>query len=286
MQTHQTYQTPSWNQVMSNLNAFVNPQPCPACGRTHAPGTTASAAAPDWLSQWNEHPLVKEWNRAWGAMLDPLVQGMKPAAGHPQQPPHHQPHHHDAAHEHQGCGCSCSQPKGGCSCCQPDDCHCRCCVVNAHLLVYARFGESRVVPITIENNLRREREVELELSDWVSSSKQGVQVAGHVLPETKFTLKPCEERTVVVAVRVTGDPQAPHSNQFTRAFEGAAEQAPDRQVPADLKRERLPDVDSCTVFYADLRVKGCDILPVRIAIAILPRDCDAYKIDCRCGCCC
>lgn len=285
MQQHQTYHTPSWNQVMADLGALMNPTRCPACGRVHAPGATATAA--DWLSQWNESPMVKEWNRAWGAMLDPLMQSMKPAAGHPQHYPHHQ---HPAAHGQKGCGCSCCQ----CSCCQPDDCHCRCCVVNAHLLVYARVGETRAVPVTIENNLRREREVELELSDWVSNSKQGAKVIGHVLPETKFTLKPCEERTVTIAVRVTGEAQTLNSSQFNPAGEASGvagrdeQEAPDRAVVgADSKRpERFPDVDSCAVFYADLRVKGCDILPVRIAVAILPRDCDAYRIDCRCGCCC
>jgi hypothetical protein len=39
------------------------------------------------------------------------------------------------------------------------------------------------------------------------------------------------------------------------------------------------------VFSADLRVEGCDTRPIRIALALLPRDCNAYEIDCGCGCC-
>ena len=47
----------------------------------------------------------------------------------------------------------------------------------------------------------------------------------------------------------------------------------------------LPDVTTCAVSYADLQIKGCDLRSVRIAVAVLPRDCDAYKVDCACGCC-
>ena len=60
-------------------------------------------------------------------------------------------------------------------------------------------------------------------------------------------------------------------------------------VPAtdddNTSRNRLADVDDCTVFYADLRVKGCDVRAIRIALVLLPYDCDAYVVDCRCSCC-
>jgi hypothetical protein len=45
------------------------------------------------------------------------------------------------------------------------------------------------------------------------------------------------------------------------------------------------DVDNCIVYYADLRVEGCEIRPVRIAVALLPRDCGDYRITCSCQCC-
>jgi hypothetical protein len=32
-------------------------------------------------------------------------------------------------------------------------------------------------------------------------------------------------------------------------------------------------------------VEGCDMKPLRIAVAILPVECGPYCIDCSCGCC-
>jgi len=32
-------------------------------------------------------------------------------------------------------------------------------------------------------------------------------------------------------------------------------------------------------------VEGCEMRPVRIALALLPRDCADYKVDCGCSCC-
>ncbi len=147
----------------------------------------------------------------------------------------------------------------GCSCprCR-DDCRCRCCISDADLLVRARVGERRIVPIVIENNWRREREIELELSNW-SAPSTDVKVTGELMQPTKFILKPCEEKTVILGVSI-----------------GAGR--------SDNERE-LNDVRDCVVFYADLRIIGCDMRSVRIAVAVLPRDCDAFRIDCRCVCC-
>ena len=61
----------------------------------------------------------------------------------------------------------------GCPRCRRDDCRCRCCVGSADLLVRARVGERRIVPIVIENAWRRQREVELELSSWSSAEFEG-----------------------------------------------------------------------------------------------------------------
>jgi hypothetical protein len=287
----QTYEIPKWNQMMAGWNALINPTRCPVCGAPRPQAQSSAATGTDWLSQWNEMPVVKDWNRVWGGMFDSWMQSMKPVEGQPQQhqqhtQQHHHEHHHEhhqAKHKHGGCGCSC---------CQPDDCHCRCCVVNADLLVYARLGESRVVPVTIENNIRREREVEVELSDWTTNSKQAVKVEGKVEPETKFTLKPCEERTLLILARVSPDTKSPDTNSADKSEGSKANAAQSKEssvgndVNVDLRQGQLPDVDECTVFYADLRVKGCDIRPIRIALVVMPRDCDTYKIDCQCGCCC
>jgi len=47
----------------------------------------------------------------------------------------------------------------------------------------------------------------------------------------------------------------------------------------------LRDIDDCRVFYADLRVEGCEMRPVRIALALLPRDCAGFRVNCGCNCC-
>jgi hypothetical protein len=289
----QTNQMPNWNQMMAGWSALANPTRCPVCGGAHAQAQTAAAPTTDWLSQWSEMPVVREWSRMWGGMLDPWVQGAKPPAGQQRQHrPHQQGHEqHHAKHRHDNCCGGCASCDCG-SCCRADDCHCRCCVVNADLLVYARLGETRVVPVTIENNIRREREVEVDLSDWTTNGRQAVSVEARVEPDTKFTLRPCEERTVLIRVRVAPGAiqrNTDKANPGERAGAGVTQSPPasdagDFRIEPD--RERLPDVDNCTVFYADLRVKGCDIRPVRIALAVMPRDCDAYKIDCQCGCCC
>lgn len=156
-----------------------------------------------------------------------------------------------------------------CSHCASDDCRCACCVADSDLLIEARAGERRIVPITIENHWRRDREIELELSSWTKT--RGVQIDGKIVTPASFTIEPCGEAKVVLVIEI-----------------GAGS---DENVVDDTKRMatnipvRLGDVDDCVVGYADLRVKGCDIRPIRIAVAILPHHCDDYVVDCRSGCC-
>ena len=66
------------------------------------------------------------------------------------------------------------------------------------------------------------------------------------------------------------------------ASDAAAANTPERDTEG---RREIPDVDGCAVSYADLRIKGCDMRSIRIAVAVLPRECDAYIVDCHCGCC-
>ena len=153
----------------------------------------------------------------------------------------------------------------GCPACNPDPCGCKCCVSDADLVIEARLGEQRIVPVTIENHWRRERDIELELSSWTKIG-DNIPVTANILSATAFKLAPCGEAHVVIGVAVGP----------------AAAVSPDGQRdPANL----VPDVDRCLVSYADLRIKGCDLRSIRIAVAVLPRDCDAYAADCDCGCC-
>jgi hypothetical protein len=189
---------------------------------------------------WREHGGYHDWMHEWGGG-------------------YHPGHHHDR--------CRCRH-------CGHDDCGCRCCIVNADLVVRARLGERRVLPITIDNDRRREREVSLELSDFTSRGGSPGRVTGEIVPPAEFTLSGCESRDVVIVVDTAG----------------RNDDKPRPKTPAkgDDERDerRPPDVDECEVFYADLRIVGCDNRPVRIAVAILPRDCHSYPVHCGCACCC
>jgi len=227
----------------------------PRYGRTRRSYSGRSGDT-DWTRPWREMlsaPPIQEWGRMWNEAFDAWNRAAQVAWEPVMQT-------RERAHD---CGC----PDD----CKADDCHCQCCVSDADLLVHARVGDRQVVPLVIENNRRREREVELQLSDWTAHKEQPVQVAGQILEPVKFTLAACEERAVILVVEVTGGDRKPEES----------EAASDATVIVS----QLPDVDHCKVYYADLRVKGCDIRPIRIAVAVLPRDCADHAIDCHCGCC-
>lgn len=191
----------------------------------------------------------------------------------------------DPCGDHDPCGDDdpCEEP-----CHHDDPCHCFCCVVDADLVVEARLGEIRIVPITLHNERRREREISLDLSSFTTKGGKPAPVVGTILPPTRFTLAACEDRHVVIrlAVREPGvakfddtldEPDTPLdvANAATAEF---------TRIAGDNER-RLPDVDDCLVAYGHLRIDGCDIRPVRIAVALLPRDCGAHQVHCACACC-
>lgn len=230
-----TYPVPSWRRPLDSWAAAFTPQRCEVCGRPVGP------ALSDWPGQWAQAlygPLGEGVGRAWAGVLAPWIEAFQPGAwaGGPRP-----------------------VERCGCRDCLPDRCHCQCCVSDADLVIYARVGERRVAPLVVENNIRRERSVELELSSFAAHSASPAHVNGSLVGPPAFTLKACEEHTVPLQVDVTAGPK-----QGTEA---------------------AGDVESCTVFYADLRVKGCDLRSTRIAVAVLPRDCAAYRIDCRATCC-
>jgi hypothetical protein len=165
----------------------------------------------------------------------------------------------------------------GCSCDNcghaARDCSCRCCVSDADLLIYTRLGERRVIPVHVENTRRRERDVEVSLSSFTTSGGKPLDIQGQLLPPTSFTLGPCEEREVTMLLAVTEAPE-----------EAGKEDKPSRASDLE-ERRKPPDVDECLVGYADLSITGCNLRPVRIATAILPRDCASYSVGCGCGCC-
>jgi hypothetical protein len=185
----------------------------------------------------------------------------------------------------------------GCPVCAPDPCSCRCCVSDADLVIEARVLERRVVPVIIENRWRRERDIEVELSSWTKVSDT-VQVRAEIAGDTAFKLAPCGQAEVVLMITVATEKATTPPTQNTpgktigKEAQGKAS-AKESAAAAETVIRRgiaegllLPDVDRCLVSYADLRIKGCDLRSVRIAVAILPRDCDAYVVDCACACGC
>jgi hypothetical protein len=259
-------------EYISSLAGMLYPQPSYAkpgkrcdccCGH-------ATTSPEDLLRQWTE-ATYQPWIALAKALQDPATAA---AMGYPTTAP--KPTHPggywtkwsapytDHSRKH---GYHC-----GCGSCVKDDCYCYCCIVDADLVVHARLGERRVVPLTIENNRRRERSIRLELSTFTSKGGSPSGVTGQLLSPEEFTLAPCEQREITISIEA-GLREDPRPQPQTGDKE------------ADDRTERLPDVDDCLVAYADLRVVGCDHRPIRIAVTILPRDCDAYRVDCACGCC-
>jgi hypothetical protein len=180
------------------------------------------------------------------------------------------------------CGC-------GCRDCRSGDCHCECCVCDADVLVHGRCGELRRIPVTFENDSRRERQVKLELEKFMTSGGKELGWPAQ-LSETEFTLRPCDEHTVIVAVQIRCDTKDPTT--------GTTDTKPNTPTPAGATLAATPaaaattpgtraggSVDRCEVAYARLRADGCLIRPAVLAVAVLPDDCDAYRSPCGCGCC-
>ena len=153
-------------------------------------------------------------------------------------------------------------------CCEPQkDCHCTCCIRDADAVEYTRCGEVRIIPLTFENNTRRERNVTLQLNPFATSSGRELNWETSLSP-TEFQLLPCGEKTVLLTVTV--DCRMLAENQDTKR------KATDRSV----------SVDECKVAYATIRAEGCLIRPLVVAVAVLPNDCGAHRAKCQCECCC
>jgi hypothetical protein len=158
--------------------------------------------------------------------------------------------------------------------------------------VHSRCGEIRRVPVSFENDSRRERPVTLTLDSFVT--RGGVDLKWKAaLSETAFTLKPCEEQTVTVTVLVNcnafkGVSPAPGEGTGSPSA-GPIDKQPGAGVVGTVDNgvvlARAGSVDRCEVGYATLRAEGCSVRPMVIAVAVLPDDCDSYRNPCHCGCC-
>jgi hypothetical protein len=172
-----------------------------------------------------------------------------------------------------------------CGRCGRDECECYCCIGDVDLVIYARAGEQRVIQIVLENERHRDKEVTLELSNWTTRSGKPAPVDTVFLEPKALTIPACGEQNVTLVVKIGGALQTGANPQQP----GAPNQpgTSDQPVPSDQPgaERRIPDVDECLTATADLRLVGCDHRPLRIAVAILPRDCDPYRVSCGCTCC-
>ena len=153
--------------------------------------------------------------------------------------------------------------------CRADDCHCQCCIGDdLDLVVYSRLGERRIVPITITNERRREREVTLELS--------GVQDQGRPRGSGDRGDRRCEH----VHVGTLRGARRDHRGRVVRAR---------RRRTGDRRARTTSRPPTSTIASSRSLIcgwTGCDIrCPIGIGVVLLPRDCDTFDLGCGCGCC-
>jgi hypothetical protein len=283
--------------------------------------TTLRDGYTDAVQQWMDQSATvwDQWSQAWSPAVAAVGLRM------PGAPDTSRRHHHEHAHRHDEHDCGCGDSRHGCreqghhhgtphehrgpgrtrvkECGCQDSCGCGdacdCCVPEADVVVRARAGEVRIVPFRLHNPWRREREVSLEIGPWHGCSGDGIEVRA-TLEEEKVVLGPCEDRVVRLRVLTSGsedDGATTRTDKDTTSQEARADsggrtakptQATGREpldVAVGTPRRRTTDVGSCASAYADVRFEGC-ARPQRVAVVVLPADCDAVEVGCDCGCCC
>jgi hypothetical protein len=196
----------------------------------NAAGAATSAAPNAWLSATSP--------TAWAAAMTPTP---APTAATSRHHGHDHGHHdHDDHHCDHSHGC----------------CGDRCGARDADLVLVARVGERRIVPLALHNEWRRERPVALSVSSFrpCDPCSEPLDISVTTNPGEEITLAPCSTTVVDVIVEL-----------------------PDKQGEA-------AQLTRCSTVYGDISTDGC-ARPVRLAVVVLAHDCDAHEIDC-CGCGC
>jgi hypothetical protein len=221
-------------------------------------------------------PATSAWQHYQGP-------GWRPGGRAPGHPHRHHHHHdddcgcddHSHHHHDHDCGCGCRRHGD-------HDCQCTCCIVDADYVVYARCEERRVIPIQVDNDTRRAREnVTIDVSDVRTSGGRVLPWKAAVLPRESVTIEACSTTEIDLVVEIDCTEGKDQGKQAPRKAAARAEQ----QQAVVEGRERI-DVDDCEVGYVSIRLEGCLVRPIVVAIAVLPRDCDAFHTGCSCSCCC
>ena len=254
----------------------------------------------------------------WQALTNPVVGGPPPpmwgrgpVAGPRHGPGHHDDHHRRMHHgwSRHGEGCEhcehcdaddCHDCRGGddghrCGdrgCRDDRDCGCECCISrDADVVVYSRCGELRRIPIEIDNDTRRARDdVTVEVSDVRSAGGRSLPWVVELDRQGPLTLDACSTTTIELVVGViceeTQKPQpAPDESERPRASSKKPPAATAMTTQGAVGRV-TGDVDRCEVGYVTVRVEGCLLRPIVVAIAAVPKHCGAARASCSCSCCC
>ena len=252
----------------------------------------------DTLSVWE--PVWQSWAAAassWPATL-PVAPRNLPESRHVHHPGHERGHGH--SHE----------SPYGCDACSFKVC-------DADLVVVTRLGESRIVPLTIHNDIRREQTVKVSVGDFSAPCRNDVDIRldAAVRPGGEIALAPCSRTEVTILLRSAALARAdsevgpglvvkPIKEQesvapATRTRKTAAVAASpieaakgvldakgvmEAQPLEGVEDKDLPDVKCATTLYTDVSVGGCG-RSLRLAVVVLPRTCDSYDVRCSCGCC-
>jgi hypothetical protein len=212
---------------------------------------------------------------------------------------------HERGHVHD-CDCDCdghgrrNERDCGCGCRPQPGSRCECCIQDADIVVYAYCGEVRVVPIEIENDSRRVREdVAVEVTEIRTAGGRNLPWQTLVTPEGPLTLEPRSTTKLELLVHIVCSELADEGRQATEPALAAAEKkrpgkTEEQPSPtnSDVLNQTLTssrgtrDLDECVVGYLTVRLGGCVIRPIVVAIAALPDSCDSYRTGCSCSCCC
>jgi hypothetical protein len=169
--------------------------------------------------------------------------------------------------------------------CRRHDCRCDCCIVDADIIIYAHCGEVRVVPIEVANDTRKIREnVDVQVSEVRSAGGTVLAWPTVMRPEGPLTLEPCSTTRLELTVYVACGTEQGKASPGRSA--GAKTVPSDAFAALAAQREPGSDVDQCEVGYATIRLGGCLVRPIVVAIAALPLACDSYRTGCSCSCCC
>jgi hypothetical protein len=212
------------------------------------------------LSAWE--PMFSALDDTWQAWTRGVGATTGQLAGHPG---HHKGHDHGHRHGCRECGDHRDHH---------DDCHecrgrCECngCGADADVLITARPGERRVIPIEVRNPTHRDVTVTVDPGPWTSCDGNQVGVQSIVRPAAEVTIAGCSSHEFLLVVETGGVSQDP-------------------TTPGDVKDNYLQGAPlrCCATLTSDIRINGCGTT-LRVAINVLPLDCDPVEVTC-CGCCC